>query len=52
MEGIIEGHMQGAPAAIALVMEALMNGVHFRQRAMAADLWQVPVEGFTDFRIA
>jgi hypothetical protein len=52
VEGIVEGHIQGAPSAAALVMEALMSGVHFGQRAMAADIWQTPMESYPDFRIA
>ncbi len=52
VEGIVEGHIQGAPSAAALVMQALMSGVHFGQRAVAADIWQTPMESYPDFRIA
>jgi hypothetical protein len=43
-EGVVEGHLQGAPLAIALVMEALMSGVYFGQRATATDIWHVAGE--------
>jgi hypothetical protein len=52
VEGVVEGHIQGAPSAAARVMEALMSGVHFGHRAMAADIWQTPMESYPDFRIA
>jgi hypothetical protein len=52
VEGIIEGHMEGAPSAIALLMEALMSGVHFGQRATAAEAWQATMEDYADFRLA
>jgi hypothetical protein len=42
VEGVLEGHLQGAPRAIALVLEALMSGFHFGQRATATDIWQMP----------
>lgn len=51
MEGIVEGHIQGAPREVALVMEALLSGVHFGQRVGAADEWQAEVERHTDFKI-
>ncbi len=43
-EGVVDGHFQGAPRAIALVMEALMSGIHFGQRATATDIWQTSQE--------
>jgi hypothetical protein len=39
-EGLVEGHLEGAPSSIALILEAVMAGVHFGQRAMAIDIWQ------------
>jgi len=52
MEGVVEGHIQGAPGEIALVMEALGSGIHFGQRTAAVDEWQVPAEHQTGFKIA
>lgn len=51
VEGIVEGHLQGAPSAIALMAEALMSGVHFGQRAMVVDMWQTNVEARGEFRM-
>jgi hypothetical protein len=40
--GVVEGHLEGAPSSIALLLEAVMAGVLFDQRAMATDIWQEP----------
>ena len=52
MEGVVEGHIQGAPGEIALVMEALGTGIHFGQRTAAIDEWQIPPEHQSGFEIA
>jgi hypothetical protein len=43
VEGSLEAHLQGHPRAIALVLEALLSGVHFGQRATAVDETQVSI---------
>ncbi len=52
VEGVVEGHVQGPPGEIALVMEALASGIHFGQRTAAIDEWQVQAEHQSGFRIA
>jgi len=52
MEGVVEGHIQGAPGKIALVIEALGSGIHFGQRTAAMDEWQIPAEHQSGFKIA
>jgi len=51
MEGVVEGHIQGAPGKIALVIEALGSGIHFGQRTAAMDEWQIPAEHQSGFKI-
>jgi D-alanine-D-alanine ligase-like ATP-grasp enzyme len=51
IEGVIEGHIEGSPSIIALLLEALMSGVHFGQRATATDVRQTPMEGYADLRL-
>jgi hypothetical protein len=51
-EGIVEGHIQGRPHLVALLMEALLSGIHFGQRISAADEWQVGLGRHTGFRIS
>ena len=41
-EDVLELRLEGGPMAIALVLEALMSGVHFNQRAMAINVYQEP----------
>ncbi|HUT02374.1 MAG TPA: hypothetical protein VM163_00585 [bacterium] len=50
--GIVEGHLQGKPSTIARVIEALMSGTHFGQRAMAIEAAQTPLESYADFTVA
>jgi len=52
VEGVVEGHIEGAPEEIALVVEALASGIHFGQRTAAIDEWQVQAEHQSGFRIA
>jgi hypothetical protein len=42
-EGIVEADLQGSPSAIAFLLEGLMSGVHFGQRATALDISQIPL---------
>jgi hypothetical protein len=51
LEGLMEGHIQGAPHTIALMLEALASGICFDERISAADEWQVPKQPYFRFRI-
>jgi hypothetical protein len=51
LEGLVEGHVQGAPQEIALLLEALASGIFFDEKISAVDEWQVPAERYVGFRI-
>jgi hypothetical protein len=51
-DNIVEGHIQGRPDFIAVLMEALLSGLHFGQRISAADEWQTGLQSHTSFTIA